>query len=60
MFKTSQRLQVAYYLKNKFLEFVQSKNRHEATGRLRNCVFLAEFTNLPEFKTSLTAINNWD
>ena len=45
MFKTSQRLQVAYY---------------EATGRLRNCVFLAEFTNLPEFKTSLTAINNWD
>jgi transposase len=39
---------------------MQSENRHAATERLRNWVLLAEFTDLPEFKTSLTAIHNWD
>lgn len=60
MLETSQRLREAYHLKNKFLDFMQSENRHAATERLRNWVLLAEFANLPEFKTSLTAIHNWD
>lgn len=60
MLQTSRRLREAYHLKNKFLEFMQSENRHIASERLRNWVLLAEFTNLPEFKTSLTAIHNWD
>ena len=60
MLETSQRLREAYHLKNKFLDFMQSENRHVATDRLRNWVLLAEFANLPEFKTSLTAIHNWD
>jgi transposase len=59
MLETSKRLREAYHLKNKFLEFMQSQNRHEATERLRNWVLLAEFANLPEFKASLTAIHNW-
>lgn len=59
MLKASKRLREAYHLKNKFLEFMQSQNRHEATERLRNWILLAEFNNLPEFKTSLTAIHNW-
>ena len=59
MLETSRRLREAYHLKNKFLEFMQSENRHDATERLRNWVLLAEFNNLPEFKTSLTAIHNW-
>jgi transposase len=60
MLETSQRLREAYHLKNKFLEFMQSENRHVAVERLRNWVLLAEYDNLPEFKTSLTAIHNWD
>jgi transposase len=60
MLETSQRLRESYHLKNKFLEFMQSENRHAAAERLRNWVLLAEFDNLPEFKTSLTAIHNWD
>lgn len=60
MLEASQRLREAYHLKNKFLEFMQSENRPVATERLRNWVLLAEFDNLPEFKTSLTAIHNWD
>lgn len=60
MLETSQRLREAYHLKNKFMDFMQSENRHEAAERLRNWVLLAEFANLPEFKTSLTAIHNWD
>jgi transposase len=60
MLETSRRLREAYHLKNKFLDFMQSVNRHAAAERLRNWVLLAEFDNLPEFKTSLTAIHNWD
>jgi transposase len=60
MLATSQRLREAYHLKNKFLEFMQSVNRHKAAEQLHNWVLLAELTNLPEFKTSLTAIHKWD
>jgi len=60
MLETSQRLREAYHLKNKFLEFMRSKNRHEAAERLRNWILLAELSNLPEFKASITAIHNWD
>lgn len=60
MLKTSHRLREAYHLKNKFLEFMQSENRNTAAERLRNWVLLAELADLPEFKTSLTAIHNWD
>lgn len=60
MLETSQRLREAYHLKSKFLEFMQSENRPVATDRLRKWVLLAEYADLPEFKTSLTAIHNWD
>lgn len=60
MLETSQRLREAYHLKNKFLDFMQSESRHVATEQLRNWVLHAEFANLPEYKTSLTAIHNWD
>ncbi len=60
MLETSQRLREAYHLKNKFLEFMRSKNRHEAAERLRNWILLAELSNLPEFKASVTSIQNWD
>jgi transposase len=60
MLEASRRLREAYHLKNKFLEFMQSENRHVAAERLRNWVLLAELADLPEFKTSLTAIHNWD
>lgn len=60
MLESSRRLREAYYLKNKFLNFMQSESRHIAAERLRDWVLLAELANLPEFKTSLTAIHNWD
>jgi transposase len=60
MLATSQLLREAYVLKNKFLEFMKSESRQVAAERLRNWVLLAEYADLPEFKTSLTAIHNWD
>ena len=60
MLKISPRLREAYFLKNKFLEFMRSENRVQAKERLAKWLLLAEFSNLPEFKTSLTAIHNWD
>jgi transposase len=60
MLKISPRLGEAYNLKNRFLEFMRSKDRAQAKERLARWLLLAEFSNLPEFKTSLTAIHNWD
>jgi len=60
MLKISPRLRDAYHLKNRFLEFMNSKDRVQAKERLTKWLLLAEVSNLPEFKSCLTAIHNWD
>lgn len=60
MLLTSDRLQKAYNLKNKFQDFMHSKDKATATNALKKWVFLAEFCDLPEFKACLRAVHNWD
>ena len=60
MLLTSDRLQKAYNLKNKFQEFMRSKDKPTATKALKRWIFLAEFCDLPEFKSCLRAVHNWD
>lgn len=60
MLQVSQRLREAYHLKNRFLEFMQSKNRNEAAERLKCWILLAEVSGLEEFNTSIKALHNWD
>lgn len=60
MLLTSERLQKAYNLKNKFLVFMRSKDKITATQALKEWVLLAEFCDLPEFAACLRAVHNWD
>lgn len=60
MLRLSPRLAEAYHLKNRFLEFMRSESREEASQRLKTWVLMAECANIPEFRSSLTAIHNWD
>lgn len=47
-------------IKNEFLGFIESENSAEARSRLSKWVMHTELADMPEFKTSLTAIHNWD
>ena len=60
MLLTSRRLQAAYNLKNKFQEFMRSKDKITATNSLKEWVLLAEVCDLPEFRACLRAVHNWD
>jgi transposase len=60
MLLTSDRLQKAYNLKNKFQEFMRSKDKAAATEALKRWILLAEFCDLPEFRPCLRAVHNWD
>lgn len=60
MLLTSERLQKAYNLKNKFQVFMRSNDKITATKALKDWVLLAEFCDLPEFNACLRAMHNWD
>ena len=60
MLLTSERLQIAYNLKNKFQNFMRSKDKISATLALKEWTLLAEYFQLPEFKNCLRAVHNWD
>ena len=59
MLLASQRLREAYYLKNKFQEFMWSKSSEEGRKRLSAWILQAELANFPEFRACLTAVHNW-
>ena len=59
MLLTSDRLQKAYNLKNKFQEFMRSKDKATATEALKRWILLAEFCDIPEFRPCLRAVHNW-
>ena len=60
MLLDSERIRDAYNLKNKFQEFMWSKDSYEARRRLSEWILLAELAEFPEFKACLTAVHNWD
>ena len=59
MFEIAPRLATAYYLKNKFLDVMHSKNSYEAKKKLADWMLLAEFEHMPEFDDCITAYRNW-
>lgn len=52
-------LATAYHLKELFYEFMRSKNREEATKRLRFFCLAAQVSQLSEFNACLTMLGNW-
>ena len=52
-------LAVAYHLKELFYDFMSSKNRDEASHKLRFFILAAQTSNLKEFDACLTMLGNW-
>ena len=59
MLQQSNDLAVAYYLKEQFYDFMNSKNSEEARKKLRKFILSAEASQLEEFKATLTMLANW-
>ena len=55
----STRIELAYDLKNDFLEFMHSTDSKSARERLGLWLFHAETSNLSEFKSCITTMHNW-
>ncbi len=55
----STRLEIAYYLKNDFMEFMHSPDSKTAKERLLLWLYHAEDSEIPEFKACITAMRNW-
>lgn len=60
MLQTSQRLKEAYLLKEKFLEFVDSKDLYEAKKNLLAWYLYVDVSNVPEFDECSKTIKNWE
>jgi transposase len=59
MLNTSERLSNAYLIKEKFYEFVDSKDSKEAVERLKAWYIFVEVMNEPEFRTCMKTMLNW-
>lgn len=59
MLTQSPDLAVAYHLKELFYEFMQSKDRIEASKRLKFFLLSAQASQLKEFDACLTMLGNW-
>ena len=55
----STRLEIAYDLKNDFLEFMHSPNSATAKNRLSDWLFLTENSRISEFSDCIKAMRNW-
>ena len=55
----STRLEIAYDLKNDFLEFMHSPDSKTAKERLGLWLYHAENSHIPEFQACITAMHNW-
>jgi transposase len=53
-------LREAYLLKEKFYEFMDSKDSVQAKARLRTFRALAFIADIPEFQACLTMLQNWE
>ena len=59
MLLQSNELAVAYHLKEKFYEFLESEDRNEASKRLHFFILAAQASNIKEFVPVLTMLGNW-
>ena len=59
MLRFSKDLQEAYFLKEKFYAFMDSKNSEEARKRLHEFGLYAAVTDLPEFEPLYSVLRNW-
>ena len=59
MLMQSPDLATAYYLKEQFYDFMNSKESTEAKGKLRKFILAATASKLDEFKACLTTLSNW-
>ncbi len=59
MLQQSNDLAVAYYLKEQFYDFMDSKNRDEAYKKLRKFIISVQASELNEFNACLTMLANW-
>lgn len=59
MLQTSERLSNAYLLKEKFYEFVDSKDSKEALHKLKQWYIYVEALDEPEFRTCMKTMVNW-
>lgn len=59
MLQQSNDLAVAYYLKEQFYDFMDSKTRDEAYKKLRKFILSAQVSELKEFNSCLTMLSNW-
>lgn len=55
----SSRLEQAYYLKNSFLDLMHSPNSTIARQRMKDWLYRAEASDLPEFSECTRALHNW-
>ncbi len=60
MLKISRRLQEAYLLKEKFLEFVDAQNYEDAKEKLKAWYMFLMSCNEKEFETAEKTIRNWE
>ena len=59
MLRQSSDLATAYYLKEQFYDFMQSKDRSTAYTKLRKFIISTTVSELKEFKATLTMLSNW-
>ena len=59
MLMQSSDLATAYHLKELFYDFMSSKNREEASRKLKFFILAAQSSNLKEFQACLTMLGNW-
>lgn len=59
MLMQSSDLATAYHLKELFYDFMNSKNREEASRKLKFFILAAQSSNLKEFQACLTMLGNW-
>lgn len=50
---------MAYYLKEQFYDFMESKDKNEAYKKLRKFILAAQSSELEEFNATLTMLSNW-
>lgn len=56
----SSRVEVAYYLKNEFVDILRSDDADEAKTRLGKWNYLATTSDVPEFDDCARAVTNWN
>ena len=59
IFRISPRLQEAHDLKEDFLNILKEKDFSFQCEQLKNWIYTARAYEIPEFKSSITAISNW-